>query len=132
MMPPEAVEVLRRVNLKFRSALLRLRPEHRHCSTLRPQDLSDVLSHVLEATDCLRNIDSRFAAEGSREDVRMTNEAAKIIEKEALEYRGHLENLKRFLPDLHLRLLAERARLETARAHLSAAASWAGASKKTL
>ena len=54
------------------------------------------------------------------------------LEKEALEYRGHLEKLKHFLPDLHVRLLAERARLETARAHAASASAWARLSKKTL
>ncbi|MGA9356380.1 MAG: hypothetical protein WBV46_22020 [Terriglobales bacterium] len=86
---------------------------------------------MLEATDCLRNIQSSAGAAGAEEDPRGKG-AQKVIEKEALEYRGHLENLKRFLPDLHLRLLAERARLEMARCQLSAAASWAGARKKTL
>jgi hypothetical protein len=123
-MPPDALEILRRVNDNLRSALARLRPERTHCSTLQPQDFSALLSHVLQASECLRNIHSH--------SVNTAWPPKNLIEKETLEYRGHLENLKRSLPDLHLRMLAERARLETARSHLSATSAWAGARNKTL
>lgn len=46
-MPPDALETLRQVNNNLGSALLRLRPEQRHCSTIRPQDFSDLLSEIL-------------------------------------------------------------------------------------
>ncbi|MFI5102182.1 MAG: hypothetical protein ACHP9V_02300 [Terriglobales bacterium] len=116
MMPPDALETLRQVNDHLRSALLRLRPERQHCSTIRPQDFSDLLSQLLRAAECLRHPPEQ-------------PEAAAALEREALEYRRNLEKLKRFLPDLHGRLLAEKSRLETAQAHVAAAAAWAHASK---
>jgi hypothetical protein len=133
-MPPDTLEILRRVNGNLRSAIVRLRPERRHCSTLQPKDLSDLIGEVLQATECLRNVHVHSADSTDLEDELVEKEA---IEKEAfanetLEYRRHLEDLKQFLPDLHVRLLAERARLESARAHLSAASAWAGARKETL
>jgi hypothetical protein len=118
-MPPDPLETLRQVNEYLRSALLRLHPERKHCSAIRPQDFSDILSQLLRAGECLRG---RLAS----------SETNAALERESLEYRGNLEKLKQFLPDLHGRLLAEKARLETARTHVAAAAAWAQASKKTL
>jgi hypothetical protein len=118
-MPPDPLETLRQVNDRLGSALGRLRPERSHCSTIRAQDFSDLLSQLLRAAECLRSPSPH-------------PEAAAALEKEALEYRRHLETLKHFLPDLHGRLLAERSRLETARTHVAAATAWARASKKTL
>jgi len=40
--------------------------------------------------------------------------------------------LKRFLPDVQARLLAEKSRLEAARIHVTAAAAWGRASRHTL
>ncbi len=128
-MPPAALDLLRRVNDNLRSALVRLRPERRHCLTLRPQDFSELLCQVLAAAECLQNIRSH-SAPGTAVDADLLEKD--LLEKEALEYRGHLEKLKHFLPDLHIRLLAERARLETARAHAASASAWARVSKKTL
>jgi hypothetical protein len=119
IMPTHALETLRRVNDNLRSALFHLRPERKHCSTVRPQDFSYILSQLLTAAECLRHPPVR-------------SEDVAALELEALEYRGNLEKLKHFLPDLHLRLLAEKARIETARAHVAAAATWARASEKTL
>jgi hypothetical protein len=118
-MPSDALETLRRVNDNLRSALTRLRPERKHCSTVKPQDFSDILSQLLRAAECLRCLPAH-------------SEAPVESEKEALEYRSNLEKLKHFLPELHGSLLAERARLETAQTHVAAAAAWAQASKKTL
>ena len=118
-MPPDALETLRQVNHNLGSALIRLSPEQRHCSTIRPQDFSELLSEILRAADCLQRLPA---------DV----EQAAAFERESLVYRSHLERLKDFLPDLHGRLLAEKARLETAQIHVAAAAAWARASEKTL
>jgi hypothetical protein len=118
-MPPDALETLRQVNDNLRSALIRLRPERKHCSTIRPQDFSDLLSQLLRAAECLRRLPAH-------------SEAAVALEKESLEYRSNLEKLKHFLPDVHGRLLAEKSRLETAKNHVAAATAWARASKKTL
>ncbi|MGD0212150.1 MAG: hypothetical protein ABSB87_02885 [Terriglobales bacterium] len=114
-MPTDALKSLRLVNDNLRSALLRLRPERKHCSRIKPQDFSDILSQLLRAAECLR-----LAAD---------SEDAVALEKEALEYRRNLEKLKHFLPDVQARLLAEKSRLETARTHVAAAAAWAKASK---
>ncbi len=127
-MAPDALEILRRVNGTLRSKTVLLRPDRRHCSTLHPQDLSEVISQVLQASECLRRIHSGPTIINREEDL-IEREA---IEKEVFEYSRHLEDLKHCLPDLHVRLLAERARLETARSHLSAASAWAGARKEML
>jgi hypothetical protein len=121
--PPDALETLRQVNDNLRSALLRLRPERRHCSSIRPQDFSDLLSHLLHAAECLRRLPPLSEA-GATVELALKNES--------LEYRANLEKLKHFLPNLHLRLLAERSRLETARTHIVAATAWAQARKKAL
>jgi hypothetical protein len=115
-MPPDGIEILRQVNRNLRSALLRLRPERRHCSGIKPQDFSDLLSQLLRASECLQ----RSRAGG---------EPAAAFDDELLDYRRNLKALKRFLPDLHVRLLAEKSRLETARSHVAAAAAWAQAGK---
>jgi len=118
-MPPDALETLRQVNDNLRSALIRLRPERKLCSSIRPQDFSDLLSQLLRAAECLRC-------------QRTQSEASEALEEESLEYRSNLEKLKDFLPDLHGRLLAEKSRLETAQTHVAAVAAWVRASKKTL
>lgn len=118
-MPSDALETLRQVNENLRSALIHLQPEQKHCSTIRPQDFSDIMSQILRAAECLRHPPAH-------------SEVGAALEKEALEYRSNLEKLKDFLPDLHGRLLAEKARLETAQTHVATAAAWARASKKTL
>ena len=110
---------LRQINEDLRTALLRLLPEHRHCSTLKPQDFSHVLSHLLRARECL--CASTVLSQASSE-----------LEKEKLRYRGHLETLNTLLPDVQLRLLAERSRIETAQGQLTATSAWLQASRKTL
>jgi hypothetical protein len=120
-MPPDSLETLRQVNENLRSALLRLRPERKHCSSIRPQDFSDILSQLLRAAECLR-----------RPEPPTHSKATVALEKESLEYRSNLEKLKHFLPDVQVRLLAEKSRLETARTHVATAAAWAQARKKAL
>lgn len=119
MMLSDALETLQQVNEYLRSTLIRLRPQQKHCSTIRPQDFSDILSQLLRAGDCLRSLPAH-------------SEAGAALEKESLEYRSNLEELKDFLPDLHGRLLAEKSRLESAQIHVASAVAWARASKKTL
>jgi hypothetical protein len=115
-MPADAIATMREVNHDLRSALLRLRPERRHCSSIKPHYFSDLLSHLLRASECLQQ-------------ARAYGESSASFDDEALEYRRNLEALKRFLPDLHVRLLTEKSRLETARDHVAAAAAWAQAGK---
>lgn len=116
-MPPDALDTLRQVNAYLRSALLSLRPEERHCSTITPQNFLDLLTQLRRAAECLRCPTARSEA------------TALVLQKELLEYRCSLEKLRRSLPDLHGRLLAEKARLEGAQAHVATAAAWAQASK---
>ena len=118
-MPVNTLETLQQVNDSLRSALSRLRPEQRHCSTITPQDFSDLLSEILRAAESLR-----------REPVQ--SETAEAVQQAAMEYRSHLETLRDFLPQLHGNLLAEKSRLETAQAHVLSAATWARGSTRTL
>ena len=115
-MPPDALDTLRQVNENLRSALLNLRPEKKHCSTIQPQDFSDILTQLFRAAESLRQSPANA-------------QTAAALNQESLEYRRNLEKLKQFLPDLQIRLLAERSRLETARSHAAAAAAWAQARK---
>jgi predicted nucleic acid-binding Zn-ribbon protein len=119
MKPTDTLEILRRVNDSLRSALVRLHPERKHCSTISPKDFSDLRSQLQRAKKCLLRKPDLF-------------EAAAEFERESLEYRSNLEKLKHFLPDVYGRLLAERSRLEAARTHVAAVASWASASKRGL
>ncbi len=122
--PPDALATLRQVNESLRSALVLLRPERKHCSSLQPQDFSGLLSQLLQAAEFLRCLPGHPGV--------IATEAAAALKKEALEYRNHLEKLKHFLPDLQVRLLAEKSRLESARTHLAAKAAWAKANQQTL
>ncbi len=119
MMPSDPLETLRQVNDNLHSALTRLQPEQKHCSAIRPQDFSDIMNQILRAAECLKRSPAPPVS-------------ATELERETLKYRRNLEKLKDFLPDLHERLLAEKARLETAQSHVAAAAAWARASNKTL
>jgi len=120
---PDALETLRQVNESLRSALLRLRPERKHCSTIKPRDFSDILGQLLQASECLRRLPPHSQP---------SSPIAAALQNESLEYRGNLEKLRHFLPDPHARLLAEKSRLEIARTHVAAAAAWARARNKTL
>jgi hypothetical protein len=112
-----AHETIRQVNVALRSVLPRLRPENRHCSTISPEDFSDIRRQIGLASDCLTNLSP------------LPEEVEEELERELLEYRSNLEELRHCLPDTHIRLLAEKSRLETLRDHLAAAASWDRASK---
>jgi len=119
MIPPDALETLRGVNENLRSALTRLRPERKSSSAVRRQDFSDLRCQLRRAAECLRRMP-------------LNADAADAWEKESITYRGNLEELKRFLPDVQARLLAEKSRLEAARIHVTAAAAWGRASRHTL
>jgi hypothetical protein len=107
---------LRAVNKNLKSALVRFRPEQQHCSAIKPHELSDLRSAILQAALCMRGISPQAAPE---------------LKNESLEYRNNLEQLQQLLPDFQIRLLAEKSRLEVARSHVAAAAAWTGASTGT-
>jgi hypothetical protein len=118
MTSADALETLRKVNDHLRSSLIRLHPERNHCSAIRPQDFAGLLSQLKRAAECMQGLSS-------------DSQAAAALQKESREYRMNLEKLKRFLPDVHARLLAEKSRLDAARTHVAAAAAWERTSRQT-
>lgn len=94
-------------------------PERKLTSAFRPEDLSDILTDLQGAADCLRNPPANA-------------QMGAAFEQESLHYREHLERLKHFLPGIHLRLLAEKLRLENARIHLATADAWVQSRRKML
>jgi hypothetical protein len=115
----DTLTTLRQVNDSLQTALLRFRCEQKNCTTLTAQDFSTLLHEILRAADCLRL--QPLHAETPQE-----------IRLAASDYRGNLEKLRDFLPELHSSLLAEKSRLESARAHVAAASAWARSSTGTL
>jgi len=118
MMPDNKLTTLREVNGSIRSTLVRLRPDQKHCSDIQPKDFSDLLSEVLRAAECLRGQP-------------VPSETIELAQA-TIEYRTNLEQLREFLPQVHGNLLAEKSRLEAARAQVAAAAAWAQTSSRTL
>ena len=114
--PDDDLATLRTVNKNLKSALVRFRPERQHCSAIKPQELSDLCSAILQAADCVRGISPQAVLE---------------LKNESLEYHSNLAQLKQLLPDFEVRLLAEKSRLEVAKSHVASAAAWAGASTRT-
>jgi hypothetical protein len=114
--PDDDLATLRAINKNLKSALVRFRPEQQHCSAIKPHELSDLRSAILQAALCVRGISPQAAPE---------------LKNEALEYRNNLEQLQQLLPDFQIRLLAEKSRLEVAKSHVTATAAWAGLSTRT-
>ena len=126
MMSTDALRTLCQVNDSLRSALERFGPEQQRSSPIAACDFSSLLAELLRAGECLRDLAAQppTGALPGLKDV-------EVLEQQSREYRNNLEKLKRFLPDLHARLLAEKARLQNAQNHVAAAAAWAGANGKT-
>jgi hypothetical protein len=118
-MPTDTVATLRVANASLRAGLTRLQLEQNASAPLRPEDLSSLLTKLLRNADCLRSMPADSAPDAE-------------LEKAISEYRSTLEQLAHILPRVHGQLLTEKARLEIARAHVTATAAWAQASKKTL
>ena len=116
--PEDNLAILRAVNKHLRLVLIRLRPEQQHCSSIKPEDFSDLRSEIQRAASCVQGVSLAFQAPELR--------------SESLEYRRNLEQVKQLLPDLQIRLLAEKSRLEGEKEHVAAAAAWAGASATVL
>jgi len=114
-----AAESLHIANGNLRAGLARLSSEPNPSAPPNAKDLSSLMTELLRAGDCLRSIAPSYARDAR-------------LEKEISDYRGTIEHLAQILPRVHGRLLAEKARLEIARAHVTAAAAWAQASQKTL
>lgn len=118
---PDALETpeltLSEVNENLHAWLVRLRPERSSCSSINHKDFATIISQLRRAAECFRE--------------QRTHLADTAFEQEARDYRANLERLLQFLPSLQVRLLAEKARLETVRTHLASASAWAGASQNT-
>jgi hypothetical protein len=80
---------------------------------VRPEDLAIVFAQIEGVRDILQ----------ARADP--------DLDQALRDYRGFLERLQERMPDLHARLLLERARLEAQRTHLESANLWAEASRST-
>jgi hypothetical protein len=119
LMSSDIVANLRLANANLRTGLAGLQPERNETSPFEPADFSGLLTELFRAAGCLRSIPP-----GSAWDAE--------LEKAIFEYRSTVEQLAQILPRVHGRLLTERARLEIARAHVTATAAWAQASTKTL
>ena len=91
----DTLETLQQVNKYLHSALLRLRPERKHSSTIKPQEFTDILGQLVRASECLLRPSAK-------------SEQSPAVEKETVEYRKNLGKLRQFLPDLHARLQTEK------------------------
>ncbi len=118
-MSSSPVESLRIANGNLRAGLARLQPEPNSPCLLTPEDLCDLHAMVSYAASCRRSLASDGVPDGE-------------LEKEIREYRSNLEKLAEVLPSVQGRLLAEKARLQSARSHVTATNAWAQASKDTL
>jgi hypothetical protein len=114
-----ATESLSIANGRLRAGLARLQPEPNADLLLKPEDLADLRAVVLGAASCWRSLAPNGVPDAE-------------LEEELREYRSNIEKLAKALPSVQGRLLAEKARLQSARSHLAATNAWAQASKDTL
>jgi hypothetical protein len=122
-----ALSTLREANNKIRAALDHFRPKSSCVAAVTADDFSLLLAELLRAAECLRNLamqNSAVSATGADEKT--------ALDQEKRDYRHNLEQLRRVLPDVHARLLAEKARLQNRQTHAAAATAWAQASGKIL
>ena len=122
VLPPRELALeLHEINRRLRLSLDRLQPGPEYCSGLSqvptPEQISGVLSDLLQAGECLRGRSSNSDPQ---------------LEQEVSEYRNQVERLRDLLPLVHRALLNERARLEQKRERVQAGAEWARASRQTL
>jgi len=116
---PGPLATLRQINAELESVLAHLQPQRTRCSALSPQDFSAILAHIQRAAEALQHPHS-------------DPQAAAALALEARAFRTRLHQFSKFLPALHVLLVAEKSRLETARAHLATAAVWNRERKKLL
>jgi hypothetical protein len=118
-MSSPAIDGLRIANSNLRAGLARLLPEANPSTALTARDFSGLLVKLLRARDCLQSVAPCSAPEME-------------VKKAISEYRTTVEQLALALPRMHGKLLIEKARLEIAQAHVTAAAAWAQASQNIL
>ena len=90
----DTLETLQQVNKYLHSALLRLRPERKHSSTIKPQEFTDILGQLVRASECLLRPSAK-------------SEQSPAVEKETDEYRKNLGKLRQFSARL-ARAIADR------------------------
>jgi hypothetical protein len=118
-MSSPTVESLRAVNRSLRARLARLPGGQTNSGGIAPTEFTDLLTELRRGTDCWRSLPEASTPEGE-------------MVSELSDYRRNVERLRTILPSLQARLLIEKTRLESARAHVTKAAAWAQGSKKTL
>jgi hypothetical protein len=118
-MPEATLEVLRQATRKLQAGLERLQPQPPNPAALKPEDLAGLLADLSRAASLVRGIPSASVFDAE-------------MKKEIWQYRATVEQLAQILPSVHGRLLTEKARLEIVQSHMTAAAAWAQASRKTL
>jgi hypothetical protein len=117
---PSLLHNLRQTNRRMSYWLDNLASRHGQSFAATPEQMGGVLSELLRTGQWLR-------AEPLPPKVDDPE-----LRGELDQYRRHVERLNALLPSIHSGLLAERARLESQRARVRAAAEWARASRQTL
>lgn len=118
-MQASTAESLRLINGKLRAVLSGWESEPAESGAVTPQVFTGLLAELQRAAKLLRGIPPNAAPDPQ-------------LEEEIVDYRRNVQRLEKTLPAIQERLLTEKARLESARAHLAAAAAWVDARKKTL
>jgi hypothetical protein len=118
---PSLSQNLRQTNHRLRFWLDRFVPKPAAPLPLAtPEQMTAILSELLRAAEWLHT--AQTAAREKDPD----------LDAEIREYRANVVWLHELLPGMHVRLLAERARLEVERSRVRATAEWARASRQTL
>jgi hypothetical protein len=118
-MPVSTTDGLRLANARLRATLSLWQIQPNYAAVVRPQILVELLGELCNATEWLRGVPADWSRDAE-------------LEREIVEYRTNVEQLSQILPAMHESLLAQKARLETARTHLAKAAAWIDADKQTL
>ncbi len=117
---PSRVQTLRETNRRLPEWLDVVVARQEQAAVATPEQMSGLLSELLKAGEELRA--EPIPEKGIDPE----------LDDELEKYRLNVERLQRMLPAIHSQLLVERARLESQRARVQAAAEWARASRRTL
>ena len=117
---PSRVQTLRETNRRLPEWLDVVVARQEQAAVATPEQMSGLLSELLKAGEELRA--EPIPKKGIDPE----------LDDELEKYRLNVERLQRMLPAIHSQLLVERARLESQRARVQAAAEWARASRRTL
>jgi hypothetical protein len=111
---------LRGTNSRLRFWLANTVPGAGQPAAITPENMAALLSELLSAGASLKS--ELASAQGHDPE----------LDAELAVYRGHVEQLRELLPEIHRQLLAERAEVESRRTRVHFAAQWARASRQTL